>query len=357
VKRTRIRSAVAVAVLASLSVVLLAPLTAANPVPMFDTSFDSWLHALLAIGLVNFGINLLLVSSLLHLSVNVKGRMAGTFSPTRWRFLAQVLGANLVITACGAVIDFSVFYRESNGIYEFQPSLEGLVLGSILVSGSAAIACLLALRLENRIALVIAVALGIVNSLAWASTFYIASEMLFLLIAVAALCVLSIPPMYLLMRWHSRIFMKQSLEDEGASFEDLSVVLRCNLLCLSGIGLAFAGWLMDEVLNDWHGTAGEGWLLILFAAAFGFVSPLVSGGFLLLLTIASDTAAIGGFGFQVTALATFVMLSSFAYPLGFGYERKRSLADRLVTLRTVSTFAKTDGEEKSTADNQMDLRI
>lgn len=353
IRWNRTRSILSVTALGSLMVVLLAPLVAANPVPAFDVSFDSWWYALLAIGLINFGVNLLFVSSLLHLSVKVKGRAAGTFSQTRWKFLAQVLGANLIITACGAVIDFFAFYRESNGFYEFESSSEGLILGAVLVSVSAAIACLFALRLKTRITLAIAVTLGIVNSLAWASTFYFASETLLLLTAVAIFCILSIPPIYLLMRWHSRAFMKSSLEYEDADFDDRRT-LRCNLLCLFGIGLAYAGWLMDEVLYHWLGTAGEGWMLILFAAALGFVSPLAGGGFMLFLAIVSDTAAIGGFGFQVSALTTVIILSSFAYPLGLGYERKRGVLDRLLTFRTIPAHDQIDDEVKSVAGDSID---
>ena len=342
-----------VAALGFLMVVLLAPLVAANPVPMFDVNFDSWWHALLAIGLINFGVNLLFVSSLLHISVRVHGRAAGTFNHIRWKFLTQVLGANLIITACGAVIDFFAFYRKSSGFYEFEPSSEGLIIGAVLVCVSAAIACLFALRLKTRTTMAIAVTLGIVNSLAWASTFYIASETPLLLIAVATFCILALPPMYLLMRWHSRAFMKSPSEVVGSSFEDRRT-LRCNLLCLFGIGLAYAGWLMDEVLNDWHGTAGEGWMLILFAASLGFVSPLASGGFMLFLAIVSDTAAIGGFGFQTLAVASIIILSSFAYPLGLGYDRKPVILDRLLTFRTISAYGQVDDEVKSVAGGSVD---
>ena len=93
IKWNRTRSMLSVAALVSLIVVLRAPVVVANPVPAFDVRFDSWWYALLAIGLVNFGVNLLFVSSLLHLSVRIKGRAAGTFSQTRWKFLTQVLGA------------------------------------------------------------------------------------------------------------------------------------------------------------------------------------------------------------------------------------------------------------------------
>jgi hypothetical protein len=353
IKWNRMRSVLALGAIGSIFVVLLAPLVAANPVPMFDVRFDSWWYALLAIGLVNFGVNLLFVSSLLHLSVKVKGRTVGAFSTIRWKFLAQVLGANLIITASGAMIDFLAFYRQSNGFYEFQSSSEGLILGSVLVSISAAIVCLFVLRLEMRISLAIAVTLGIVNSLAWASTFYIASETPFLLIVVAIFSILSAPPMYLLIRWHSRVLVKSSLEDDGASFDDRGV-LRCNLLCLFGIGLAYTGWLMDEVLYDLLGTAGEGWMLILFAAALGFVSPLAGGGFMLFLVIVSDTAAIGGFGFEVSVLTTLIMLSSFVYPLGIGYERRRGVLDRVLTFRTTPALGPVGDEAKSPAGGSID---
>ncbi len=347
------RSTLSIAALGFLTTVLLAPLVAANPVPAFDANFDSWWSAVLAIGIVNFGVNLLFVSSLLHFSVKIEGRAAGAFSQTRWKFLAQVLCANLIITACGAVIDFFAFYRQSNGFYEFQSSTEGLILGVILVFASAAIACLFALQLQLRISLAIAGIIGIANSVAWTSAFYIASDILLLLIVAAILCALSAPPIYLLMRWHSRAFMKPSLEDEGSS-HDAQTTLRCNLLCLFGIGLAYTGWLMDEVLFHWLGTAGEGWMLLLFAAALAFVSPLVGGGFMLFLAIVSDTAAIGGFGFQVLALTTFIILSSFAYPLGLGYERRRGVLDRLLTFRTIPAYGQIDDEVKSIASGSID---
>ena len=111
---------------------------------------------------------------------------------------------------------------------------------------------------------------------------------------------------------------------------------------------------MDEVLNDWHGTAGEGWMLILFAASLGFISPLVSGAFMLFLAIVSETAAIGGFGFQVLALTAMIILSSLAYPLGLGYERRRSALDRSLTFRTIPAYGHIDDQARSVADGSFD---
>jgi len=313
----------------------------------------------LAIGIVNFSVNLLLISSLLYLIVRIKGKESGEFSPVQWGFLGHILGANVIITVCGALIYFLVFYGPTSLGYEYLPrnpevQLDSLFLGSILVSVSVLIACIFVVRLKQRFSLIVAGAMGTANLLAWVFTVYLALVWLLLVLVAALFSALFIVPMCLLMRWHSRAYKEPSSEDEGVSLDNQRI-LRCNLLCLFGVGLAFTGWLMDEALFQFHSTAGDGgWLLILMAAALGFVSPLASGGFMLFFVIASDSASIAGFGFHVSVLATFIMLSSFAYPIGLGYERKRCALDRLLTFRTIPTFGQVEDKLKSAASGSAD---
>ena len=356
---TRATGIIAASAIGLVAILHLSPLVAANPVGMTGARFEFWWQALLAIGIANFGVNLLLISSILYLIVRIKGRESGEFSPMQWGFLGHILGANLIITVCGALIDFLVFYGPTSLGYEYLPrnpevQLDSLFLGSLLVAASVLIACIFVIRLKQRFSLITAGAMGTASLLAWVFTVYLALVWLLLVLVVALFSALFVVPMYLLMKWHSKAYDEPSSENEGVSL-DSQRILRCNLLCLLGVGLVFTGWLVDEALFQFHSTAGDGgWLLILMAATLGFVSPLASGGFLLFFVIVSDSAGIAGFGFQVSTLATFIMLSSFAYPICLGYERRRCALDRLLTFRTIPAFGQVEDRLKTAASGSAD---
>jgi hypothetical protein len=335
------------ATLAFLAFVLLAPLVAANPSPRW--TFDEWWHGLLGIGITNFSINLLFISSVLHLIVRVKGREVGAFNPVQRRFLGQILASNLIITTCGAVIDFWVFYEPYLRGYDFVVSLGGVLLGSLLVSVSVAATCFFVLRLKLLFSFAMASTMGAFNLLSWVVTLGFAFEFhwLLLVIVVAVFSALFTIPMSLLMRWHSMAFVEHAQRDDAARLEDTRI-LRCNLLCVLGVVMAFAGWLVDEALHHGYSyleTSTSGWFLILMAASTGLVSPLLGGGALLYLVV--YTREIEGTGFLVLALCTLVILASFAYPLGKGYEKKRCVLDRVFTFRSapVSTCFRGPHEE------------
>jgi hypothetical protein len=326
--------------LAFLAFVLLAPLVAANGAPRW--TFDTWLHGLLGIGIANFSINLLFISSVLHLTVRIKGMAVGAFSPVQWGFLGQILGSNLIITTCGAVIDFWVFYQKAHVGYDFFFSPFRFAIGILMVSASVVITCMLLLRLKPRFSLTIAAAMGAFNLISWVVAILLAFEMtlLFMVIIVAVSSTLFTIPMSLLMRWHSKVF-------EATDFGEPRI-LRCNLLCMSAVLLTIAAWPMGL---DHH--SGD-WLFVIMAATLGLVSPLAGGVPMLYMVISSNRPEIEGTGVVVLALCTLIMLASFAYPLGKGYERKRCVLDRVFTFRSAPVSTRFQNPTKNLVEGFTD---
>ncbi len=185
----------------------------ANGLPSAMDYFDTAAGTLSTIFLLNILVNLMLFSGFLLLSCWLQPRRVGKVPSSPWFFIAYTVTAATVITAIGAIVDFTLLLKANPFGYElvYDPLLWLAAVALIFVSILAA--SLFFLNLSLRGALVPAVGMSAVNPVWWLLGLTMPTGLAMISLGISFV----LAPLFLLglWDWHTRSGVSTGLKERA----------------------------------------------------------------------------------------------------------------------------------------------
>lgn len=163
---------------------------------------------ILVLAVVNFPVDLLLVSAAVYIALWVLGRRAGDIRDDAGDFVLSVIVASAVVAVAGAFLDFAFLYEGVDGHYGLRDLSVGVVLpATLLIFATIAVSLSVIVRLRVVVSTAAGASIALLSPIGWWFTAMTLSSFLVICLTVMILASAAFALIFLMSmrRLHVRI--------------------------------------------------------------------------------------------------------------------------------------------------------